>query len=420
MATTVATTNRSGIVPASTKNLSLEGLRDLAALGVVTSHFLFSFFPFLSKRFVESIEIPQRYAIERYLDYGILGIFYNGSFQVSIFFVLSGYVITGKFIRTGEANVLWTASLKRLPRLMIPVFFSCLFAYLLLSYGAMCTSNVVAIGGAGWPMAQYHDKISFATMLYQSTFGVVFTGTSPLVPPPLNYPLWTVRIELIASFMLFASYAFSGAKSPIKALKFFSLAMLAFVPEGWQYYSLFILGSLIHYIRSVREELASLLILVSFYFGGYNNSFIYDPIRSVFGIANAATSFDNAKSFCYLVGSVFLVTGIIHSKRAQSVLSFPAFVWLGRISFAMYLLHWPIICSLGFFMFYQFKIGLGWNHDLSGCATALVVIIAVFGGSEIFTRIVDIPATSFSDYLARKTSKYFKRKFNPTPDEAIS
>jgi hypothetical protein len=71
-------------------------------------------------------------------------------------------------------------------------------------------------------------------------------------------------------------------------------------------------------------------------------------------------------------------------------------------------------------MFYQFKIGLGWNHDLSGCATALVVIIAVFGGSEIFTRIVDIPATSFSDYLARKTSKYFKRKFSPTPDEAIS
>jgi peptidoglycan/LPS O-acetylase OafA/YrhL len=381
----------------------------------VAAHFLFSFFPYLSKRFVDSVDIPQRYAIEKYLDYGILGIFYNGSFQVSIFFVLSGYVIIGKFIRTGEPNVLWTASLKRLPRLMIPVFFSCLFAYLLLSYGAMCTSNAVAIGGAGWPMAQYQEKISFATMLQQSTLGVIFTKTYPL-----NSPLWTIRIELIASFMLFASYAFSGAKSPIKAFTFFSLAMLAFVPEGWQYYSLFILGSLIHYIRSVREELASLLILVSFYLGGYDNSFIYDPIRSVFGMVCAATSFDNAKSFCYLVGSVFLVTGIIHSKRAQSVLSFPAFVWLGRISFAMYLLHWPIICSLGFFMFYQFKIGLGWNHDMSGCATALVVIIAVFGGSEIFTRIVDIPATSFSDYLARKTSKYFKRKFSSTPDEAIS
>jgi peptidoglycan/LPS O-acetylase OafA/YrhL len=415
MATTVATTSRSGIVPASTKNLSLEGLRGLAALGVVTSHFLFSFFPFLSKRFVESIEIPQRYAIERYLDYGILGIFYNGSFQVSIFFVLSGYVITGKFIRTGEANVLWTASLKRLPRLMIPVFFSCLFAYLLLSYGAMCTSNAVAIGGAGWPMAQYQDKISFATMLYQSTFGVILTNTYPL-----NAPLWTIRIELIASFMLFASYAFSGAKSPIKALAFFLLAMMAFVPDAWQYYSLFIIGSMIHYVLNIRRLAVFLLILVSFYLGGYNNSFIYDPIRTVFGMANAANSFDSAKSFCYLVGSVFLVTGIIHSKRAQSVLSFPAFVWLGRISFAMYLLHWPIICSLGFFMFYQFKIGLGWNHDLSGCATALVVIIAVFGGSEIFTRIVDIPATSFSDYLARKTSKYFKRKFSPTPDEAIS
>lgn len=415
MATTVATTSRSGIVPASTKNLSLEGLRGLAALGVVTSHFLFSFFPFLSKRFVESIEIPQRYAIERYLDYGILGIFYNGSFQVSIFFVLSGYVITGKFIRTGEANVLWTASLKRLPRLMIPVFFSCLFAYLLLSYGAMCTSNAVAIGGAGWPMAQYQDKISFATMLYQSTFGVILTNTYPL-----NAPLWTIRIELIASFMLFASYAFSGAKSPIKALAFFLLAMMAFVPDAWQYYSLFIIGSMIHYVLNIRRLAAFLLILVSFYLGGYNNSFIYDPIRTVFGMANAATPFDSAKSFCYLVGSVFLVTGVIHSHWAQRVLSFPAFVWLGRISFGMYLLHWPVICSLGFFMFHQLQVGLEWGHDLSGCVTGLVVITVVFVSSEIFTRLVDAPATLFSDILARKTSKYFIGKFSATPDESIS
>lgn len=233
MTTTVATTRPSGIFPSSTKNLSLEGLRGLAALGVVAAHFLFSFFPYLSKRFIESVDIPQRYALEKYLDYGILGIFYNGSFQVSIFFVLSGYVIIGKFIRTGEANILRIASLKRMPRLMMPVFISCVFAYVLLACGAMCTSNAVAIGGAGWPMAQYQDKISFATMLHQSTLGVIFAKTYPL-----NSPLWTIRIELIASFMLFASYAFSGAKSPIKALTFFSLAMLAFVPEGWQYYSL--------------------------------------------------------------------------------------------------------------------------------------------------------------------------------------
>ena len=44
------------------KNNSLEGLRGIAALGVILSHMLFSMFPYLIKNMVPVADTPQAYA----------------------------------------------------------------------------------------------------------------------------------------------------------------------------------------------------------------------------------------------------------------------------------------------------------------------------------------------------------------------
>jgi peptidoglycan/LPS O-acetylase OafA/YrhL len=390
------------------KDLALEGLRGFACLGVFLAHFIFSFLPHTAQWMTKGVTIPQYYDFETILCLPFLSVFFNGSFAVSIFFVLSGYVITKRYFETGEISALRYGAAKRYPRLMIPALVSVLFAYEIWRAGLMFNQQAPAIGTAGWPMASYPPS-SLPPDL-RAAMGQGLLGAPLFGHVDLNSPLWTIQIELIGSVLLFAAYALFGRRRPVvTALLFMVLAVMVFPSSFYQVHFLTLFaGSLLHYIeRDLRRipVLPIILIIVGIISGAYDYSPWFDWVR--LPMPEFATPLCNLAGSERLVfnsvGSVLLVSGVIGSTAADRLLSTRLPVYLGRISFSLYLLHWPIICSLSFGLMFYFKVRLGIDYLQALGVTAVATLAATVGASHLLELRVERPAISaanaFSKYL---------------------
>lgn len=198
------------------KNEELEGVRGIAAFGVLLAHLLMSFFPYLTVYQQPGSAVTQFYVWESIVAFPPIMALLGGSFSVSLFFVLSGYVLTKKYYATENVSILQSSAVKRYPRLIIPAAVSVLFAWFLLECGLMNNDKIPYLGGAGWPFGQYSDPVSFWRAVYSGFIGAPIFGDVYL-----NSPLWTIKVELFGSLFLFSSYALFGAKH-IAATLYFS------------------------------------------------------------------------------------------------------------------------------------------------------------------------------------------------------
>jgi len=387
------------------KNLSLEGLRGLAAFSVLCSHILFAFLPYLAHHLTPNNVISRFYDFEEILSLPVFTVFFNGVFGVSVFFVLSGYVITKSFFAIGDVAVLQQYAAKRYPRIVIPVAVSVMFGWVLLSTGAMHNQVAAAIHAAGWPMLQYTQPVEFATALWQAIYGAPILGQSDL-----NSPLWTIRIEILGSLLVFATYGLFGARSIfVNILVFgtFTLLLNKGSYEALHYFALFA-GSLIHYIERFirgRSWIGAALLILGMMGGAFDYShmfgFLHDmPLPSLpFPLFNMK-AWEAERTLYNSVGAVFLLCGVLACAPAARALSHRIPVYLGRISYSMYLLHWPIICSFSYWSMDVLMLKLGVPYLYSIACTGILSILVVILASELFQRYIDSPAIRLGDMLA--------------------
>ena len=162
------------------KNFALEGLRGIACLNVVLGHFLFSFFPYLAHDVRPYPGAVAKYWFEELLRYFPFTFIYLADSAVSVFFVLSGYVLTRRFYRTEPPDGFESAAVKRYFRLALPVLASVMFAWLLFEAGAYANQLAPELGTAGWVMIFYKDPISLSAAAIRGIIGAPLFGQSEL------------------------------------------------------------------------------------------------------------------------------------------------------------------------------------------------------------------------------------------------
>lgn len=388
------------------KDLSLEGLRGMAALAVFFAHFIAAFLPYSVKGlFRGGDQIPQRFGWEMYLSNPLANIFMNGALAVQIFFVLSGYVLTKRYFDKDDELSLRIGITKRYSRLAIPVFASCVFAWIILSAGWMGTSLAPALSAAGWPMASYAAPISFLEVVTGSFFRIPFFGLGTAI----NSPLWTMYVEMVGSFILFAVFLVFGKEKPVWIIGSFTLIMLMWKPSDptMIYFFAILAGSLIHYFKDwliARPAVAILFGAIGVGLGAFSYSRIYAPLHKIDlpHIGWPLFNLEASEITLYTaVGAFFIVCSVIGSAKIAWIFATRIPVYLGRISFSLYLLHWPIICSLSYAMIHTLYVGWGWSYERSLALTLVVTLLACLGASHLMTRYVDEFAIRISDRFAR-------------------
>lgn len=354
---------------------SLDGLRGLAAFVVVLFHM---------DAFFGTAFSPNGQYTHATLAWQIYRRVFDGNFSVAIFFVLSGYVLILKYAKLGLSIDLHAGFLKRYFRLTPVVLASTVLAVLLQStIGFHNAEAARMIGGHEWLAGNYPAPL---TWLGSFKCGIIGAYQGYV---QYNGPLWTIRLELLGSFILFG---FVGLFFKDRLFVIYSLAaslfmMLLFGNNG-AYLSLFLMGAVLCKHHNFRLSTAWLIPAA---FLASQNQWTPDVIYARAHI-HINVDFD---ILCHAVAAILLVGIVLNSKCIQNILSNAVIMFLGRISFSLYAVHLPIMMSLGALSMVY------WDGRTGAVAAIVITIFVSIVVAYIFTETFD----KWSQKLANMVSE---------------
>ncbi len=381
----------------SNKIKYLEGLRGVAALCVFFHHFFLAFYP--SYYFAGDPASIHLGNLELAYYRSPLSFITNGNFMVMIFFVLSGYVLSASYFKNNKFEILVSSAIRRFLRLYIPVAFTLIVAYLLLRNSVYLNREVADISHSGWLYSIWPNDKSFHTFWICLTYLTMFTRDSRY-----DTTTWTMCYELYGSMMVFTLLALTH-KARAKWVIFIIVSIIAYYLFSI-YYIAFIIGICMNYLTAIpiekikfRKPLIFVLVVTGLVLGGFPSWPSY-PNETFYKFFSSPILINNSETI-HIVGAAFIIMAVLLSKRLQNLFSIKPFVFLGDISFSLYLIHPIIIGTISCWTFLYIYYGTN-SYNWSVLATILVTVPAMLIISKVMTELVDKLGIKFSKYVYNK------------------
>jgi len=165
-----------------------DSLRGIAAFGVALMHSTVSFFP--AEWFsviIENGRLQRAPALVEWIKFSPVATLLNGSMMVSIFWILSGLVLTLPFMRKLDYEKLSQAAVKRYFRLMPLAFFTTLLSFVLLETHALWHKDYIE--ATGYPTGLLAVRFAGDPSAIDALWDSLFFGDN------YNGPLWTIGLE---------------------------------------------------------------------------------------------------------------------------------------------------------------------------------------------------------------------------------
>ncbi|MER9901591.1 acyltransferase [Mesorhizobium sp. M0130] len=358
----------------------LDGLRGVAALSVVFAHLAAGYFPALY--FVDGPDDAPAWM--GYFASTPLFVLISGTFAVFIFLVLSGFVLSA-VVADGRQS-LPVLIPTRFLRLAVPASVSALVAYVLYVAGWMRPEEIASITHHDWA-GKYYSGITTATAAFETAGGYFITGKSKLDPV-----LWTMRVELIGSYLIYFLFAF-GRTALIRAASVVALGLISLFAGGATLFVLcFCVGSMFfdHWrtILRIPAWTGWAALIVGLLLGGYPEALAgttYEPVGSAF---EAMFGSFGGPMIARTIGAALIVLAVLRLTTLQNLLQTPPIKFLGAISFPLYLLHFPLLFSVFAAMFVHYS-ATGSGLLLAAYLVAFFAIL--FAAAWLLERFVDQP-----------------------------
>lgn len=319
----------------------IDGLRALAVLSVVIYHFNSSFLP-------------------------------AGFIGVDIFFVISGYLITGILLDT---NKKYTSSLLN--------FYKSRFSRIIPAY----TSMIIIVSIVGSLILTKNDYNYFSDSLKYAFFfssNFYFSNAGDYFSPQFyEYPLlhtWSLSIEMLFYFAWpVIALLFRGKRNILLCISgmLIALSMIASVTDRYtilnNYYALI--------PRFTEILIGSFATLIEPILKRKNNGTAF----SLFGVLLLIFSYtiitsEDYPSFWYIfpcLGSAFVLIGnnLDRTNIIPKLFSIKIFVSIGKWSYSIYLWHWPI---LSYIRYITGRYELSFNFSIAFLAITLLFSLASY------------------------------------------
>ncbi|MDM0038035.1 acyltransferase [Variovorax sp. J22G21] len=374
------------------KDKHADGLRGIAAFTVFISHFLLAFFPAGLVLLFPGVagEGALVGKVEQVINTPFLSLLWNGRFSVSVFFVLSGYVLTKAFVERGDPEILRAMAAQRYLRLGIPVFFSVALAFVLMTTVGYKIDGTLALTSSAWLLSQkLPSGPDVWAALREGLYGSMVTDQHYYNPA-----LWTMRMEFIGSMLIFAYrlIAWPGRRSILAATIYVALIFFL-VPQFWPFYLAFLLGSHIgEWPRPQRKVVAWFTAIAGLALASVDASPMFSWMNAL--PLELETRF---QLYCVLGGA--LVVYGVRGGAFSLLLGSPFAQFLGRISFPFYLVHLPILFTVGCGTFnWLLQERLASRSAAASAAfvaTSAVIIVVAWA----FEKVIDTPAIRFAKFL---------------------
>ncbi len=361
----------------------LEGVRGLAAVVVVAWHFIWAFAPW---QLGSVAGLPQ--------NTGLIGspivASVDGPAAVVLFFVLSGFVVPLGFLRSGRTRTVLRAATKRWLRLAGLSVPAVLLAYLLFRFelfhfrAAAHVTHSAWLGsyGGGDPHGALDPSLSGA--LHEGLISA-FVSKSDSYDPVL----WTMRHELLGSFVcLGAALAIWNARDAAAGGILLLIALLVPLVDPWLIP--FVAGTALAFIACrhglrLHWVVAVAAIAVGVFLFGYLQP---RGAYAALAVVQDRAGYRYDRILVHTLGGVLILAGLIGNQALARPLSVRPLLLLGRLSFPIYLFHFPLLCSLACFLFLTLRPGLSYGVTL--LVVAALYVPVVLGVGMVFARVDEI------------------------------
>jgi peptidoglycan/LPS O-acetylase OafA/YrhL len=378
---------RSGIEMAggATRFRFLDGLRGWAAVTVLFHHIFIDGLP------------PDSLMADRMI--WARAFFLNGTMAVCIFFVVSGFSLSIRYLETGDERGLARIAFGRYFRLAIPIFTICAITYLL-----MVSGMIPPAGQRPPPLNEYLQFAPDAGGLFSFSLLKVFVAYADT--ETYDPPLWTMSYEFSGSFMVFAILAIMRAgrlRTVVFGVLFLALAL-------WQsFYALFVGGILLADIfrQGVfrHSGMAKRVNLIggALCCGGIILSLVLKPW---FGLP-------------YIGSAMLLVAGVAFCGPVREFFESRLSEFLGRISYPLYLVQAAVIYAFSLWMLDALSgAGFGsaaqrWIVDIATLPVAFVAAIAFGPANELAVTVSRTFGRACVSFFGRLGERWAKEQAGP-------
>jgi peptidoglycan/LPS O-acetylase OafA/YrhL len=324
--------------PGSQKNYALESLRGVASVGVLIWHSLLAFFPGRT-----GILVVSDHAWNTQAWFVLI----NGPGWVTFFFVLSGYVLTRACLVTGDPAPVVRNALKRWPRLAVPVLLTVIASWALYDVGAYRFPEAGRLDGSPWLAIGGGMRPPSSPDLWEAVseggFMTFFKGNVSF-----DSTLWTMNIEFFGSFIAFGLALLLLAVRQVAARAYLVAIALVACFFAHPYYVAFPAGvALAAFLPRRRAAGWPVLLAMPFAVAGLFLLGYSGVQEGAFGFMAGWWPQALAADDVNTLGAFLLIAGTEQSALLHRALSHRWGVFLGRLSFPLYLVHVPVICSAG-------------------------------------------------------------------------
>lgn len=365
------------------RDRSVDGLRGIAAVSVMFSHFLTASSPFLlTSYYGEWLEFnPHTFStVDRLFSFPLVSVFYNGLFAVQIFFVLSGFVLVNPGIINDRHRVI-TRFISRPLRLGLPILIVSLVSYVIFLLGGYFNIPAGEATGSRWLSTSIGTNIPIVQgiplVLYE---GMIF-GKGDIVPQ-----LWTLRVEFWGSMALLCVAVLSGRRYALVGLAALLAGCLSLSGPDWHFFIAFPLGAALGFLPRSGKVMAASLFVLGLFLGGFlDGHWLYYLFPS---------PFENNRAVYSLVGAVLLVQSVrsgVFSRLFQS----NVVQLFGKLSFGIYLIHFTIVSTLWSWLYLNYAT----NTLIVFFITAFSMIIVLLL-SAVFEKYCDRPSINLGNAFA--------------------
>jgi peptidoglycan/LPS O-acetylase OafA/YrhL len=422
---------------------ALDGLRGWACLLVFNFHFLFTY--------TWKVAVGWGFAGENFGIHQLpfLHMLISGHIMVAIFFVISGYVLSYKPLKTIRSRsfeetftVLASSTFRRALRLYIPsiVGLTCVFVAVRLglynySWGVIKEGHTIVGTNEQHPpiyrsfIKQFWDFYhTIAHLLNPFDWGLYYNNYNP--------HLWTIPVEFRCSLVLFiTTLATSRLVSVIRMPLVAGLIWFCMRYGRWDVV-LFLCGMLMAEIDLIngtwerpansaaarddrthirfrpggkimatvsRRRLWIAIFVLGLYIGSTPNlGFKWTP--GYMWLWNITPwTYPEPHRFPQTIGATLIVFSINHSPDIQKLFTNRLSQYLGNISFAFYIVHGPILHSLGYSIMPSIWAMTGKETDFQYClgffvGWSICLPISIWAG-DVFWRAVDVPSVKFARWI---------------------